>query len=165
MALTIALLAALIATFGIALWHYLKMERIHRLRTDFGPEYEIALGESPKRVDSFHILPLTGADRAHFTEIWRHELIRFVDDPRAAVQHADILVQEVMQSCGYPISDFNQNAAKLSVDHPLVVENYRIAHDIALREHEGADATEDLRKAMRSYRILFEELLLETVRT
>jgi hypothetical protein len=165
MALTIALLAALIATFGITLWFYLKMEQTQSLRTQSAPEYDRAPVERAKHVDSFHILPLTTANRTHFTEIWRYELARFVDDPRAAVQQADILVQEVMQSRGYPIGNFEQNAANLSVHHPLVVENYRIAHSIALREREGAHATEDLRKAMLSYRILFEELLLETVRT
>jgi hypothetical protein len=79
------------------------------------------------------------------------------------VNHADTLVQDVMQRRGYPVSDFDQNAADLSVDHPRVVENYRIAHEIALREGQGVSNTEDLRKAMVSYRALFEDLLVEAV--
>jgi hypothetical protein len=68
-----------------------------------------------------------------------------------------------MQTRGYPVGDFAQNAADLSVDHPRVVENYRTAHEIALREGQGPGTTEDLRKAMVSYRALFEDLLSETV--
>jgi hypothetical protein len=86
-----------------------------------------------------------------------------VDDPRAAVNHADTLVQDVMQRRGYPVGDFDQNAADLSVDHPRVVENYRIAHEIALRDGQSEGSTEDLRKAMVSYRVLFEDLLVESV--
>ena len=76
------------------------------------------------------------------------------------MNHADALVQNVMQrqDC-YPVGDFDQNAADLSVDHPNVVENYRVAHEIALREGRGPGGTEDLRKAMVSYRALFEDLL------
>ncbi len=68
-----------------------------------------------------------------------------------------------MRHRGYPVGDFDQNAADLSVDHPLVVENYRTAHQIALREGHGPGNTEDLRKAMVSYRALFEDLLFENV--
>jgi hypothetical protein len=79
------------------------------------------------------------------------------------VDHADTLVQDVMRRRGYPVGDFDQNATDLSVDHPRVVENYRIAHAIALRESQGMGNTEDLRNAMVSYRALFEDLLVETV--
>jgi hypothetical protein len=57
------------------------------------------------------------------------------------------------------MADFEQRAADISVDHPLVVENYRAAHAIALRHDSGQASTEDLRKAMVHYRTLFEELL------
>jgi len=79
------------------------------------------------------------------------------------VNQADTLVQEVMRRRGYPMGEFEESAADLSVDHSRVVENYRIAHEIALRDRQGASDTEDLRKAMVSYRALFEELLGQTV--
>jgi len=60
---------------------------------------------------------------------------------------------------GYPMADFEQRAADISVDHPVVVENYRVAHEIALRHSRGEASTEDMRKAMVHYRSLFEELL------
>ena len=64
-----------------------------------------------------------------------------------------------MQARGYPIGEFEQRAADISVDHPLVVDNYRAAREIALRHSRGQASTEDLRKAMVHYRSLFEDLL------
>ena len=84
---------------------------------------------------------------------------RFVDDPRGAVTVADSLVTDVMQLRGYPIGQFEQRAADLSVDYPMIVDNYRAAHDIALRHSAGKASTEDLRQAMVHYRALFQELL------
>jgi len=74
---------------------------------------------------------------------------------------ADSLVTDVMQARGYPIGEFEQRAADLSVDYPLIVENYRAAHTIAARHSEGKASTEDLRQAMVHYRLLFQELLEE----
>jgi hypothetical protein len=160
---------------GLALWMYIQKQRTHKLRAKFGPEYDKAIAEHKnrghaeselqkraERVARFHIQPLKAEDRSRFTEDWLREQSRFVDDPRAAVNHADTLVQDVMQRRGYPVGDFDQNATDLSVDHPRVVENYRIAHEIAVREGRGTSNTEDLRKAMVSYRVLFEDLLVET---
>jgi hypothetical protein len=89
--------------------------------------------------------------------------LQFVDDPEGTVARADKLVNEVMQARGYPVGDFEQRAADISVDHPVVVENYRAAHDIALSHSRGQASTEDLRKAMVHYRSLFEELLDDSI--
>jgi hypothetical protein len=64
-----------------------------------------------------------------------------------------------MKARGYPVSDFEQRAADISVDHPRVVENYRSAHEIALRVGKDEATTEELRTAMIHYRSLFEELV------
>lgn len=173
---TLILVAALVLAICVALWMYIQKERTQKLRSKFGPEYDKAIAQSKDRghaeselqkrtdrVAKFHIQPLKTEDRSRFTEDWRREQSRFVDDPQAAVNHADTLVQDVMQRRGYPVSDFEQNAADLSVDHPRVVENYRTAHEIALREGRGVGNTEDLRKAMVSYRVLFDDLLVDTV--
>ena len=170
------ILAVVVLAIGIGLWLYFRKARTQKLRSKFGPEYDKAIAEHRDRghaeselqkrvarVAKFTILPLQAEDRSRFSEAWREEQSRFVDDPRAAVNHADTLVQDVMQRRGYPVGDFEQNAADLSVDHPRVVENYRIAHQIALREGQGAGSTEDLRKAMVSYHALFEDLLVEAV--
>jgi hypothetical protein len=64
-----------------------------------------------------------------------------------------------MSTRGYSVSDFEQRSADISVDHPLVVENYRAAHEIAVRHAIGSAGTEDLRQAMIHYRTLFDELV------
>src|SRR5579862_80720 len=173
---TLVLIAGMVLAIGVALWMYIQKERTQKLRSKFGPEYDKAIAEHrdrghaeselqkrADRVAKFHIQPLKDEDRSRFAEDWRREQARFVDDPQAAVNHADTLVQDVMKRRGYPVGDFDQNATDLSVDHPRVVENYRIAHEIALREGQGPGDTEHLRKAMVSYRALFDDLLVETV--
>lgn len=93
---------------------------------------------------------------------WQSTQAEFVDDPREAAQRADALLGDVMAARGYPVSDFEQRAADLSVDHPLVVQHYRAGHAIALRHEQGEAGTEDLRQAMIHYRSLFDELVTET---
>jgi hypothetical protein len=170
----IAILAVVLA-IGIGLWVTIRNRRTQNLRTKFGAEYDKTISEHgnrsqaeaelqnrANRVAKFNIQPLKSEDRLKYTEDWRREQALFLDNPRSAVNHADLLVRDVMLSRGYPVSDFDQNAADLSVDHPALVENYRIAHEIALRESSGPGTTEDLRKAMVSYRALFDDLLSQT---
>jgi hypothetical protein len=112
-----------------------------------------------KRREKFKIDPLSPNDKSSFAYRWNEVQSRFVDDPKGAVTVADSLVMDVMQARGYPMGDFEQRAADISVDYPIVVENYRAAHDIALRHNRGQASTEDMRKAMVHYRTLFQELL------
>ena len=158
----------------IAVWLSHRKRRSERLRTQFGgSEYdravkedgrrlaEAGLNERTARVESLNIRPLAQSDRLRFLELWRRVEARFVDGPGGAVTEADQLLGDVMSTRGYPVSDFEQRAADISVDHPLVLENYRTAHDIALRQRKGEANTEDLRQAMIHYRTLFEELVGE----
>ena len=64
-----------------------------------------------------------------------------------------------MATRGYPVGDFEQRAADVSVQHPRVVEHYRAAHTIAVRNSRGDADTEQLRQALVHYRALFEDLL------
>ena len=152
---------------------FLRNRRTERLRSKFsGAEYagavqeggnrqhaQARLDERTERVESFHVRPLAPGDRARFMDSWRKIQARFVDGPAGAVAEADQLLGDVMSTRGYPVSDFAQRAADISVDHPLVLENYRTAHEIALRQTKGQASTEDLRQAMIHYRTLFEELV------
>jgi hypothetical protein len=173
---TLILIGALIgvAILGIAALILLRRRRTEGLRTRFGPEYaralqdsgdrrhaEASLEERKKRVERFKLRPLTPGDRTRFTESWRRVQGRFVDEPKGAVTEADRLLGDVMSTRGYPVSDFDQRTADISVDHPRVVENYRAAHEIALRHAQGQASTEDLRQAMIHYRTLFVELVGE----
>jgi hypothetical protein len=155
----------------------LRKRRTERLRTKFGDvEYaravekdgsrrqaEAALEGRTQRVEGFHLRPLAEADRARFVEAWRGVQSRFVDGPAGAVTEADKLLGDVMSTRGYPVSDFEQRSADISVDHPLVLANYRTAHEIALKQTRGQANTEELRQAMVHYRTLFEELISEPV--
>jgi len=170
--LVLVLAVALIAVIAVAVWLYLQKRRTEDLRTSFGPEYERAvrehhdprraervLEERKERVEQLHIRSLSTEDRERFAERWRSVQAQFVDDPKGATGEADRLVGEVMQARGYPVGDFEQRAADVSVNHPQVVEHYRAAHTIALRHERGEAETEDLRQAMVHYRALFEDLL------
>jgi hypothetical protein len=122
---------------------------------------EASLDKRTERVEGLHLQPLAAADRARFEDSWRKIQARFVDSPAGAVLEADQLLGDVMSVRGYPVSDFEQRAADISVDHPLVLTNYRTGHEIALRQAKGQASTEDLRQAMIHYRTLFEELVSE----
>jgi hypothetical protein len=166
---------ALIVVAGIGAWLFLRKRRTERLRTQFGEtEYdravkeggsrrhaEAGLKERTERVGNLNIRPLASGDRARFVESWGRIQARFVDGPGGAVTEADQLLRDVMSTRGYPVSEFEQRAADISVDHPLVLENYRTAHEIAVRQTQGQANTEDLRQAMIHYRTLFEELVGE----
>ena len=173
--LTLIIGLAVIVIAGIAAWLFFRKRRTGSLRTQFGDaEYDRAvkedgsrrhaeadLKERTERVESLNIRPLAAGDRERFVESWRRIQARFVDGPGGAVTEADQLLRDVMSTRGYPVSDFEQRAADISVDHPLVMENYRTAHAIAVRQSQGQANTEDLRQAMIHYRTLFEDLLGE----
>ncbi|HZQ95988.1 MAG TPA: hypothetical protein VFA67_13320 [Candidatus Sulfotelmatobacter sp.] len=151
-----------------------RKRRSRKLREHFGPEYDRVLKQQgdqrkaegvlefrERRREKFKIRPLSASDRQNFSVRWREVQARFVDDPRGAVTVADALVTDVMQARGYPIGEFEQRAADLSVDYPAIVDNYRAGHEISMRHSEGRASTEDLRQAMMHYRRLFEELVGE----
>src|SRR5262249_59001147 len=110
-----------------------------------------------ERRQELDIRPLTEAARTRYVETWRITQAQFVDDPRGAVQSADSLIQSVMSERGYPVEDFEQRAADVSVDHPQVVDNYRTGHRLAQVSASGDNSTEDLRLAMRHYRAPFDQ--------
>lgn len=169
---TMLIVAIVIAVVVIAFiaWAVVRQRRSQELRERFGPEYGRAVGESGdtrkaeavlgdrvKRVERLHIRPLSPEEHARFTREWKTVQARFVDDPPGAVGAADRLVGQLMGTRGYPMGEFEQRAADVSVDHPLVVEHYREAHGIVTRQ--GKLSTEDLREALVHYRALFDELL------
>jgi hypothetical protein len=174
MMVVIAVVVILVIVVAAIAFMESRKRRSKQLRERFGPEYDRVVRQEgdprkaegvlefrQKRREKFHIRPLSAADRSSFAVRWNEVQARFVDDPRGAVTVADSLVTDVMQVRGYPIGEFEQRAADLSVDYPLIVDNYRAAHDIALRHSAGKASTEDLRQYMVHYRALFQELLEE----
>ncbi len=166
--------AVLILIIAVSAWLYVQKHRSTTayLRKKFGPEYERAvrehgserkgeakLADREKRVEKLNIRDLDPMEHERFSKQWESVQSHFVDSPKGAVKEADDLVSFLMRARGYPISDFDQRAADISVDHPRVVENYRSAHEIALRVGKDEATTEDLRTAMIHYHSLFEELV------
>jgi len=156
---------------AIVAWAMVARQRTRRLQDRFGPEYDRTVGDSKnrreaesqltareKRHDQLDLRPLSHGAKVRYTEQWERVQAQFVDGPQAAVAAADSLIRDVMRDRGYPVEDFEQRAADVSVDHPLVVENYREGHRLAESSADGKGSTEGLRQAMRHYRMLFMEL-------
>ncbi|HEY7295097.1 MAG TPA: hypothetical protein VH916_08640 [Dehalococcoidia bacterium] len=169
--IVIIVLVALIVIAAIA-WFETRRRRTRELRKEFGPEYEHAvsahgdrgraedeLEARRKRVEQLQIHPLAPEERQRFSEQWHAAQAHFVDEPSRAIAEADTLVRQAMQARGYPVGDFEQRAADVSVDHPTVVREYRQAHAASVRNERGEATTEDLRQAMVHYRALFDDLL------
>jgi hypothetical protein len=168
----IVLVIALVAAIGAAIWFYARSKRTEALQERFGPEYDRALSEHrdqreaerelkerEERIDHLNIRRLDPEERDRFAERWQTIQAQFVDEPKTATDEADQLVGEVMATRGYPVGDFEQRAADVSVNHPHVVEHYRAAHEIALHNARGNADTEQLRQALVHFRALFEDLL------
>ena len=161
------------ALIAVAAWLFSqKKKQSERLQHRFGSEYGRTVGElggrtkaeaelkaREKRVEQLTITPLAPAEAARFSQAWSALQGRFVDNPKGVVVQADQLVRELMLKRGYPMGDFERRAADISVDHPAVVEHYRAAQAIAARDERGEADTEELRKAVVHYRVLFDEML------
>jgi len=157
------------AILGLAFSRRRRSEKQHER---LGPEYDhmvesmgsekkvqTELDERRKHVDALKIRSLSAGEREQYLGDWAAVQSKFVDEPGQAIVDADHLIMEVMQLRAYPVADFEQRAADISVNYPALVSNYRAARLIALKnEHQQAD-TEELRQAMIYYRSLFEELL------
>lgn len=173
--MTIMLLIAAVALVAAVVIVSARKRRANRsaqLREHFGPEYHRALEEHgdqdraerellarKRRLDDLNIVLLSPEQCERFSNAWANVQQRFVDDPRGAVHEADILVKDVMKARGYPMGNFEQRVADLSVKHATVVDHYRAARSIATASASGQAETEDLRQAMVHYRALFNDLL------
>ncbi len=166
------LIAVIVLVVLWLVWRQSQKRKRDQLQEQFGPEYDRTVqnkggrseGESElqaraKRRDKLDIRPLSPAAREGYGRSWKDAQADFVDRPPEALENADRLVQEVMKERGYPVDDFEQRSADLSVDHPTLVSNYRDAHSTSKRAGSGDATTEEMRQAMQQYRSLFDELL------
>ena len=169
LAIVLGVVALLLVAAAVV---YAQRRKSNEMRSKYGAEYIAAVDETggrrkaeaelrlrEKRVQALNIRPLGGDEVERFSDRWVKVQSQFVDDPAAAIHQADERLTEVMQARGYPVADFEQRAADLSVDHAGLVSNYRVAHDVASGHARGEAGTEDLRRAMIHYRALFEDLL------
>lgn len=170
--LIIVLVAAVVLVLVGAAVVMSRVRRTQHLRRQFGPEYERTLSERGSRREAereleqrqerhgqLDIRPLRPDERQYYRSSWQQVQRGFVDDPGEAVRSADRLVVVIMRERGYPVDDFEQRAADISVAHPQVVAHYRQAREIADAHQAGHADTEDLRNAVTSYRSLVDALL------
>jgi hypothetical protein len=174
----IVIAAAAVVVLAVVVFLVARRRRQRReLRDWFGPEYDRSvdsarsrrraegeLADRAERREQLEIRPLTQAAQARYTAQWNELQRRFVDRPQVAVVEADDLVTQVMRDRGYPVEDFEAQSEVVSVDHPDVVQNYRDAHGIYTRTTSGEATTEDLRRAVMAYRVLFERLVTDGTR-
>ncbi|MDP9341855.1 MAG: hypothetical protein M3Q23_07065 [Actinomycetota bacterium] len=168
-------IVALVVVLAVAaiVWRLASKRRTGQLKEAFGPEYERSKAEAGSRRkaeselaarqtrrEGLDIRPLAPEARDRYSASWVQVQGRFVDEPGVAVTEADRLVSAVMRDRGYPMDDFDQRSADISVDLPHVVEDYRAAHAISMANDHGKASTEDLRQAFVHYRSLFDELLV-----
>jgi hypothetical protein len=168
----IIVVAALVC---LALLVFAFRRQSKKLQDKFGDEYsrsveqlgrskaEAELQRRESRVRRLPIRVLSDTDRERFASAWRRVQGGFVDDPDGSLTQADCLLAQVMTARGYPVKDFEECAADISVHHSTVVSDYRKAHDIALRHDRGEATTEDIRLALVHYRTLLEDLLAAPV--
>ncbi|HUF00544.1 MAG TPA: hypothetical protein VMN99_14900 [Anaerolineales bacterium] len=157
---------------GLLMMAVTRFQRTRRLKERFGPEYERMVGEAGDKnqaeselearlahVENLNIRTLTAEEMNRFALEWQSTQTEFVDHPLASVQKADRLIREVMKAKGYPVEDFEQRAADISVDYPDLAMDYRGLHLIAVKEDEDQVSTEEMRQAMVHGRALFENLV------
>lgn len=171
--IVLIVIVALIAAIAIGVLTSRRTKgRSARLRERFGPEYDRALERHgnreiaerellarAQRMEHINLVPLTPEAHDRFVLAWAETQRQFVDDPIGAVGRADKLINDVMQARGYPMVDFEQRVADISVHHADVAQHYRAARSLALASTEGRATTEDLRQAFVHYRALFADLL------
>jgi hypothetical protein len=151
-----------------------RAARRRRLQQTFGPEYDRVVADTGNRTEAerellertkrhadLELRPLSPESRAKYAAAWEEVQIRFVDDPKDAVETADELVTKLIAERGYPTGDYDERLANLSVEHAATLEHYRNAHEISERSKSGSAETEDLRQALVHYRSLFADLLGE----
>jgi hypothetical protein len=172
---TVIALAVVVALIIVGLIGALvsRRQRTKKLQEKFGPEYERTVNELGNKrqaeqeletrldhVKKLDIRPLSAEEIERFTSDWQTTQAEFVDEPLAAVQKADQLLHDVMQARGYPVEDFEQGVADISVDYPDMVVDYRGLHQIAVRGKDEEVSTEEMRTAMVHARALFENLVM-----
>jgi hypothetical protein len=169
---TVVGVVAVLGLLALAAWFFYRRKQSGQLQQRFGPEYGRTVGDlgsrakaeselkaRESRVEQLSIVALAPAEATRFSRAWSALQGRFVDNPKGVVAQADQLVRNLMLARGYPVGDFERQAADISVDHPAVVEHYRAAQAIAVRDQRGAADTEEQRQAVVHYRALFDELL------
>ncbi|MCE7011393.1 hypothetical protein LWC34_52580 [Kibdelosporangium philippinense] len=167
----IVIIVVVVLVAAAAVFFLMPQMRSQRLRRRFGSsEYdrvvssngddkraaEKELADRERRHSEYDLHALTPEQHERYRVEWTRIQEHFVEAPVEAVAEADRLVNVVVADIGYPAEGYDRQIADLSVEHGGAVEHYRSAHDVQTRSDASTD---DLRKAMISYRKVLDDLL------
>jgi hypothetical protein len=165
----IAIVVVVVLVVAAAVFLLMPQMRSQRLRRRFGPEYDHAvssngdrraaekeLADRERRHSEYDLHSIPPEKRDKYRAEWTGVQERFVDEPVAAVEEAERLVNVLVTDLGYPSEGYDRQLADLSVRHAHTVEHYRTAHET--RERQDA-STDELRTALIGYRKVFQDLL------
>lgn len=165
-----------VAFVAIVLWAVARSRQEKHLKETFGTEYDATYADAvdrkaakqelkarEERVKHYDLQPISGEQRLAFLSEWQNMQASFVEHPGTAVNRADQLLAEVMRARGYESSmgDPGERIADVSVGHGDEAGAFREAAEIAKLNRQGRATTEDLRRAIQDYGVVFDSLLNE----
>lgn len=171
-----AAVVALAIVLALVFWIVDRRRQDKHLRETFGSEYDATYASADDRkaalkelktredrVKQYELQPISGEQRMTFLSEWQTMRASFVDHPGTAVNRADQLLAEVMRARGYESSmgDPGDRIADVSVGHGDEAAAFREAAEIATLNRQGRATTEDLRRAIKDYGVVFDSLLNE----
>ena len=167
-------LVGLTVLVALGVWWMMRRRRSGMLRARYGDEYdrtvqaaggrsaaEANLAAREKRMADLSVRSLTPEERDRFSGEWHEVKALFVDSPVEAALHADRTLTSMLETRGFPMADFDRRYEDLTVHHAETARHYRTGHEIVMRPR-GEATTEELRRAMKHFGTLFDEMIAET---
>jgi hypothetical protein len=102
---------------------------------------------------------LAPSQRARYVDGWRSVEATFAGDPEAGVALADHTTRALAVELGYPVASFHDMAAELALDFPDEIDDFCLAHAIAVANEQRPVAHRQLKRAFKAYRALFSRLV------
>ena len=173
MAILFTLVIVVVLVVAAAGWAWYSKRNLH---VRVGPELAAAvrnydrrqqvnqgLRRRRKQHDALRLKSVNATDRAYYATAWNDVRSDFLDDPPLALNGAERLIGSVLTTRGYPGGDRQEQFALLSDEHADSLTGFRAAQQTSRRavEDPATIPAEDLRRALRSYLTLFDELIAD----
>jgi hypothetical protein len=143
----------------LSLWRRFRLEyrRLAKEKGFLAAEWE--LRERQRRHSKLELRAMDEATLAKDRAAWTEVQIQFVDNPRQAVRAADALVDKLVAERGYPIGNYDEKVALLSVDYSGPLDRYRRAREVHTTRESAEVTIDQMRAALVDYRALVAALL------
>jgi hypothetical protein len=131
-------------------------------RRDGRDDRDVTERDLQRRLERRNVIQLHDIDARRHDAIrneWIVVQIGFVDDPTRAITRASHLVRRAMTARGYADENAFAQIDLIERDHPDLAPELRRAHHAAARSRAGDVDTEEMRRALLSYRAVCERLL------